>query len=194
MQRDIEWYWASVPVGKDNAASYDALQFKWDMSAREVRKTLAELSSFDNGDNYILIRSSKGSGFYRTDDPQEIADYKRECRSRAINTFAPLKKINRVLRSLNAESINCSFFNNLQSMRQTRGLSQAAVCMCLRARGCDIDVSLLSKIENGYVLPTPALLSALAVLFACEPSELVAIERDSLEVYAAQSGLQAPLF
>ncbi len=194
MQYGLETYWESIPIGKDNAISYAELECMWQMREREVRKTLAELSGFDNGDNYILIRSSRRAGFYRSDDPQEIVDYKRECRSRALNTFVPLKKINRVLRSLDAESVNCSLFNNLQSMRVQRGLSQAAVVMCLRARGIDVDVSLLSKIENGYVLPTPALLSALAVLFNCEPCELVAMERDSAETNAAQSGLQVPLF
>lgn len=194
MHNSIEWYWESIPVGVQHAVSYDTLEIAWGMCKRDVRKMLADLSSFDNGDNYILIRSSKGKGFYRSDDPAEIADYKRECRSRALNTFAPLKKINRVLRNLDAESVNCSLFNNLQAMRQARGLSQAAVCMCLRAQGCEIDVSLLSKIENGYVLPTPAILSALAALFACEPCELVSMERHGEDANATQSGLQVPLF
>lgn len=194
MHKSIDWYWASIPIGVQHAVSYDDLEDMWRMSKREVRKTLADLSRLDNGDNHILIRSSKGKGFYRSDDPEEIADYKRECRSRALNTFAPLKKINRVLRILDAESVNCSLFNNLQGMRQARGLSQAAVIMRLRARGYEIDVSLLSKIENGYVLPTPALLSALADIFDCEACELVAMERHAENENAAQSGLQVPLF
>lgn len=194
MHKSIDWYWASIPIGVQHAVSYDDLEDMWRMSKREVRKTLADLSRLDNGDNHILIRSSKGSGFYRTDDPAEIADYKRECRNRALNTFAPLKKINRVLSNLNAESINCSFFNNLQSVRQAHKMSQAAVVMRLRARGFELDVSLLSKIENGYVLPTPALLSALADIFACEPCELVAMERHAENENASQSGLQVPLF
>lgn len=194
MHNSIEWYWESIPVGVQHAVSYDMLEIAWGMGKRDVRKMLADLSSFDNGDNYILIRSSKGKGFYRSDDPDEIADYKRECRSRALNTFAPLKKINRVLCALDAESINCSLFNNLQGVRQARKLSQAAVIMRLRARGFEIDVSLLSKIENGYVLPTPALLSALADIFDCEACELVAMERHAETENEAQSGLQVPLF
>ena len=194
MHRDNEWYWATIPVGKAHAVSYGGLQAMWGMNEREVRKTLAALSDFDNGDNYILIRSSKGAGFYRTDDPEDIESYKRECRGRALSTLAPLKKINRVLRAANAESINCSVFNNLQLLRRERGLSQAELCMHMRKHGCTIDMSLLSKIENGYVLPTPAQLSALAFIFNCEPCEVVAMGFDSLDVYRAHSGLQVPLF
>ena len=194
MQNELDAYWESIPVGKENAISYAVLECKWGVNERQVRKLLADLSGFDNGDNYILIRSSKGAGFYRSDDPQEIADYKRECRSRALNTFVPLRKINRVLRNLDAESVNCSLFNNLQSARMARGLSQQAVCRMVRERGIDLDVGLLSKIENGYALPTPALLSALAVLFGCEPCELVAMERHGEDEKSSQSGLQVPLF
>lgn len=192
MINDLERYWQSIPVGKDNAITYPRLELVWRMSERKVRMMLAELSGYDNGDDFILIRSSRGGGFYRTDDPDDIAAYKRECRSRAIKTFAPMRKINRVLSKLDAGSINCSLFNNIQNVRRERGMSQVDVCNCLRDLGIPSDVSLLSKIENGHAMPTPAQLSAMALIFHCEPFELVAVERDGLEVYAAQSGLQVP--
>lgn len=190
MSNELERYWQSIPVGKQYAASYARLETMWHMSERKVRLMLAELSRYDNGDNYILIRSSGNKGFYRTDDPVDIAAYKRECRSRAIKTFAPLRKINRVQRIIDAESVNCSLFNNMQGVRQAQGMSQAELCRRLRQRGIFVDVSLLSKIENGYAMPTPVQISAMADILSCEPFELVAIDRDSLEVYAPQSGLQ----
>lgn len=173
----FEWYWRTIPVGKENAITYPRLEMLWGVGERRVREMLAELSRYDNGDNYILIRSSGSAGFYRTDDPDDIAAYKRECHSRATKTFAPLKKINRVLRGLDvAGGINYSLLNNIQCKRQERGLSQADVCRRLRDMGIMSDVSLLSKIENGYALPTPAQLSAMADVFACDPSELVGID------------------
>ena len=51
MQYGLETYWESIPVGKENAISYAELECMWQMREREVRKTLAELSGFDNGDN-----------------------------------------------------------------------------------------------------------------------------------------------
>ena len=177
MVNELEWYWQSIPVGKQFAVSYGWLERIWGMSERRVRKMLAELSGFDNGDNYILIRSSRGGGFYRTDDPADIAAYKRECHSRASKTFVPLKKINKVLRRLNvANGINGSFLNNIQSIRMERGVSQVELCRRLRESGVVADVSLLSKIENGYAMPTPAQLSVMADVLACDPSELIGID------------------
>lgn len=189
MDNELEKYWRSIPVGKENAATYPELMCKWGMSNRAVRKMLAELSAYDNGDDLILIRSSGHKGFYRTNDRHDIVAYKFECRGRALKTFAPLKKINRVCRIAAEE--NYRFFNNMRIRRVERGLKQSEVCCQLGLRGVVIDVSMLSRLESGYALPTPALLSALADILSCEPCELVAIERDSLELYASHNGLQA---
>lgn len=64
-------------------------------------KILQELSKYDNGDDYILIRSAhNGGGFYRTIakvDIEAIEAFKRECLHKGRSLFAPIKKINRVL-------------------------------------------------------------------------------------------------
>ena len=176
-------YWQSIPVGKENAITYPQLEARWGMSARMVRKTLADLSRLDNGDNYILIRSSSGRGFYLSDDPDEIEAYKRECSSRAVKTFAPLKKVNRVLADTRPADINYGFINNLKLMRKDRQMTQDAVCEIMRAVDPSFDKSKLSRLENGYALPTPAQLLAMAHIYGCEPSELVEVERDALSVY-----------
>lgn len=180
---DLLTYWWSIPIGKENAITYPQLEARWGMSARMVRKTLAELSRFDNGDNYILIRSSASRGFYLSDDPDEIAAYKRECSSRAIKTFAPLKKINRVLADTLPTEINYSFTNNLKLMRKAREMKQDDVCEIMRAVDPSFDKSKLSRLENGYALPTPAQLLAMAHIYGCDPSELVAVDKDALSVY-----------
>lgn len=181
--KELERYWASLPVGKENAITYPRLERLWGMSERRVRKMLADLSRFDNGDNYILIRSSAGRGFYLTDDPATIAAYKRECRSRAVKTFAPLKKINRVLSDVLPDEINYSFTNNLKLIRKERDMRQEDVCDLMRAVDPSFDKSKLSRLENGYALPTPAQLHALARIYGCEPSELVEVERDAISAY-----------
>lgn len=93
----MEQYYNDIPIGKENAVTYPILCAKWGCSARTVRRILHELSYTDNGDGYIIIRSSRGNGFYKTDNLAEIEKYKRECTNRAKHTFAPLRKIRRVL-------------------------------------------------------------------------------------------------
>lgn len=96
----MEIYWNDIPVGKENAITYPELCVKWNCTARKVRYILHELSYWDNGDNMILIRSSHGKGFYKTDNISDIEKYKRECTNRARHTFAPLRKIRRVMKEL----------------------------------------------------------------------------------------------
>lgn len=94
----LSLYWQQMPIGKKNAITYPQLCELWQVKERKARAILHELSLFDNGDKYILIRSSKGKGFYKTDDEHEIEKYKRECLNKGRSVFAPVKKINRVLR------------------------------------------------------------------------------------------------
>ena len=93
-------YWSDIPIGRENAVTYTDLQMKWSCSDRKVRAILHDLSYHDNGDGYILIRSSRGKGFYKTNNRAEIEMYRRECTNRAKHTFAPLRKIRRVLRDM----------------------------------------------------------------------------------------------
>lgn len=95
---NLEWYWNCIPIGKEKAITYPQLCRLWNCSERTVRRILHDLSYFDNGDKLILIRSSHGKGFYKTDNIAEIERYKRECTNRAKRTFAPLRKIRRVLK------------------------------------------------------------------------------------------------
>ena len=94
----MEQYYNDIPIGRENAITYPELCLLWNCSPRKVRYILHQLSYWDNGDNMILIRSSHGKGFYKTDDINEINTYKKEVTNRARHTFAPLKKVRRVLR------------------------------------------------------------------------------------------------
>lgn len=90
-------YWASIPIGKENAITYADLMRMWGINKRGVRFKLHQLSQQDNGDGLVLIRSSKLRGFYRTDNREEIEAYRQEVYNRARHTFAPFRKIDRIL-------------------------------------------------------------------------------------------------
>lgn len=87
--------WLDIPMSKDHAVTYKALEQKWGMSSRAVRKVLYELSRVDFGDPYILIRSSHNKGFYKTINPVEIRKFRKEITSRARECLAPLTKIDK---------------------------------------------------------------------------------------------------
>lgn len=166
-------YWDELPVGKENAITYPELCDAWNMNERKARAILHALSLYDNGDNYILIRSSSGKGFYKTDDETDITAYKRECLNKGRSVFAPVKKINRVL---NANTEQYTLANNLRVIRESKGLKQAAVCAELKKFDAAFDNSLLSKMENGVCLPTYSQLSKLAEIYGVEAFELLDAE------------------
>lgn len=166
----LELYWNDIPIGKENAINYTQLRFLWNLCERQVRQKLHELSSYDNGDNYILVRSSSNKGFYRTDDPEEIEIYKNECLRKGKSIFAPVKKINRILRE---DTEQFTFENNLRVIRESKGLKQAEVCLQLASYDRAIDQAMLSKFENGVCLPTPGQLLKFAEIYGVQPIQLV---------------------
>lgn len=184
MNSKNEFYWQDIPVGAENAVSYDDLRELWGKDKRTVRDILHELSAEDNGDNYVLIRSGRGKGFYKTDDEEIITAYKKECLNKGRSNFAPIKKINRILKG-NADALQSSVFNNIKAVRLSKSMSQPQVCKQMNERGCSIDVPMLSKMENGAFLPPPYYLAVMAEIFACEPSELVMVDLFALDIYTA---------
>ena len=166
----LEAYWNDIPIGKNNAITYQILKMWWHTNEREVRRILHELSSFDNGDNYILIRSGKSKGFYKTDDQKEIETYKRECLNKGRSVFAPVKKINRILK---ANAAQFSIENNLRVIREDRQLKQSTVCEYMQAFDDAFDVPMLSKMENGVCLPTPLQLAKLSEIYGCATNDLI---------------------
>lgn len=165
-------YWNNIPVGKDKAITYTELCELWQCDERTARARLQTLSLHDNGDDYILIRSGGCKGFYRTDDMEEMKAYKRECMNKGRSIFAPIKKINRVL---NANAEQYSFENNLRVIRENRGMKQGEVCNRIQeiTHNNAFDKPLLSKMENGVIMPTPYYIILLAQIYDVEPTELL---------------------
>lgn len=178
----LELYWQELPVGKENAVDYPRLCEMWGKSEREARRILHDLSLYDNGDDFVLIRSGKSKGFYKTDDKEEIAAYRRECLSKGRSIFAPVKKCNRILK---AESKQFEFFNNLRAVRVAKGMSQPEVCKQMKEIDVHFDVPLLSKMENGVCLPNPIQTEKLAEIYGVEPSDLVRVEILDFDIFDA---------
>lgn len=166
----LESYWQSIPVGRENAWGYKTICAVWRMSERRVRAVLHELSCYDNGDDFILIRSSNKAGFYRTDHPGEIAAYRSETLSRGRKTFAPLRKIDRVLKPCDGQ---LNMTNNLKTVRTSLGLSASWVCSQMQLVSPGFDGPTLSKMECGKCWPTPAQLAKLAAIYGCKPCDLL---------------------
>ena len=167
------YYWNSIPIGKQNALDYEALQTMWGMNQRSVRYRLHELSLYDNGDNYVLIRSSKNRGFYRTDDEEEIRAYRKECLAKGRSIFAPVRKCNRIL---NTNSQQFTITNNLLLYRCKNELKQTDVCKWLNDKGFSIDPAMLSKFENNRALPLPSMTEEMAELYGCRAGQLIVYE------------------
>lgn len=176
----LELYWQEIPEGKENAVDYSRLCKMWNKKERAVREILHELSLYDNGDDFVLIRSGKSKGFYKTDDKDEIAAFRRECLCKGRSIFAPVKKCNRILK---AETEQVEFFNNLRTVRISKGLSQPEVCREMKAIDPHFDSPMLSKMENGVCLPTPHQLAKLAEIYGVEPFELVRAELYTVNTY-----------
>lgn len=169
----LEIFWNDIPTSRNEAVTYPVLMMWWNLNEREVRRVLHELSRMDNGDNYVLIRSGKCKGFYKTDDKDDIEKYKQECLNKGRSVFAPVKKINRIL---SANKTQYSMINNLRVIREDRQLKQASVCAYMQVFDEAFDVPMLSKMENGVCLPTPYQLIKLAEFYGCEPTDLVCAE------------------
>jgi hypothetical protein len=167
----LKEFWEALPIGKENATTYSELCDDWSMSKRKVRQTLHALSLYDSGDDYVLIRSSSGKGFYKTDDIETIKAFKKECTNKAKSNFAPLKKINRVLAG--AEDMQLTFNNNLRNARLAKDLTQAEAVLQVIKYDNTLDVAMLSKYENGVAVPTPYQLLLLARIYGCKPLDLV---------------------
>lgn len=182
-ESNYEMYWNSIPIGKENAIGYEELCTLWNANERIVRKILQKLSATDNEDNYILIRSGKGKGFYRTDDADTIIRYKKECLNKGRSIFAPIKKINRVLKS--QSDMQFKIYNNLREIRLSKNIKQTEVVRHLRKYEPHFDVSLLSKMENGLVMPTPMHLRNIAEFYGCEPCELISMDLFTVDIYGA---------
>lgn len=180
---DLERYWNEIPVGVENAVDYSTLCDLWKKKKREVRRILQELSRGDNGDDFVLVRSGHGKGFYKTDNAETLIAYKRECLNKGRAIFAPVRKINRILDYCEGAQLNA--FNNLKAVRLAKNIKQTEVCEYMKKYDETFDPPLLSKMENSVCLPTPYQLRKLADFYGVKPTELIAVDLYTVDICGA---------
>lgn len=166
-------YWCEIPEGQENALTYKELCKLWNCTERGARRILQELSTFDNGDDFILIRSANGGGFYKTDDAGTIRAYKQECLNKGRSVLSAITKINRVL---SADPTQYDLQNNMRLARERAGLTPRQVCKIMKQFDYAIDTAMLYKMENSICAPTPFQRSKFAEIYGCEPQELVTMD------------------
>ena len=171
----------AIPIGgPHDAISRKELARRWDTADREVRKRIAELRAYDNGDPYVICSSShSANGYYRTEDREAILQYVAETRSRALSTFRPLTKAKRILAERDSEwrprqmTMTC----NLAALREGAHITQDLFVRAMRAYIPPFDRMLLSKAENGHAMLTPDQLRAAALILDCRPEEIYPSEQ-----------------
>lgn len=109
-EEDLAYYWDLIPIGREQAYKYGDLCDIFHCTERTARAILQQLSSYDNGDDFVLIRSSNGAGFYKTSNLAEIEAYKKECLHRGRSVMAAVSKCNRLLK---VDPLQCNLFNKL---------------------------------------------------------------------------------
>lgn len=165
----MENYYNDIPVGKGNAITREDLSIKWKICDRGVRKIISELRAQDFGDDYIIVSTSSGKGYYKTDNIEDILNFKREIMNRGRHTFKPLRKVNRVL-SGKVEPVN-----QFKACRNQKGITNRQAVEYVQRYDPAFDRYTLSKIENGKCGATNQQLALLAELYETTPEELAGL-------------------
>jgi len=163
-------YYESIPIGRQNAVSRLELSILWNVSDRWVRRIIKDLRASDNGDDFVIVSTSHQSGYYRSNERDDIILFKEEVSKRAKHTFIPLRKVNRIL---GVHEEQASFTNNLKMARMEAKLKGDDVIPYFKKIDPRFDKSLLSKIENGLCMPNPNQLVIMSKLYNKTIEELI---------------------
>ena len=82
-----------IPIGREYAITRDELSRLTGLGDRKLRKEIARLRSDDDGTNLVIVSTSDGSGYFRTDKLDEIEHFiaemtKRTCSIREATDVA----------------------------------------------------------------------------------------------------------
>lgn len=80
-----------IPIGRENAISRKDLCRLTGMSDRMVRHAIAHLRAEDDGTDMIIVSTSRGRGYYRTDDIDEILHFIGEMTKRIRNIVQAIR-------------------------------------------------------------------------------------------------------
>lgn len=92
----IETY---IPFGRENAITRKELCSLTKLSDRKLREQIEQARR----EGHIIINNQDGRGYYRTNDPDEIAKQYRQQRRRALSILAQQKHMRRLLKAAGRE-------------------------------------------------------------------------------------------
>lgn len=106
MLQTLEEYARKIPIGRDNAVSRAELSARWGVPDRTVREIIHDIREAHNGEwdstpkairDFAVLSASRElpGGYWRSDDPDEIARYNREVESRAQEVLRTWQKVPR---------------------------------------------------------------------------------------------------
>lgn len=93
----------TIPVGRENAVTRSRLCELTGASDREVRRQISQLRSEKSEDDMVIVSVSRNRGYYRTDNPEEIAHFIAEMRKRIRATRYAIKTAEAALAHIRAK-------------------------------------------------------------------------------------------
>lgn len=92
-----------IPIGRKNAISRKNLAALWGVSDRTARQIVSELRTIDDGTDYAIVSVSRFSGYYRTNNPEEIDHFRNEMVKRIRSTKKAIETAERISKRIRKE-------------------------------------------------------------------------------------------
>ena len=85
---------AHIPVGKENAVSRSFLSMLLGLTDREMRRAINQARN----EGHVIINDQSGRGYYRSEDPADVARQYRQNKRRALSILRQQKHLRRILK------------------------------------------------------------------------------------------------
>ena len=92
-----------IPIGRENAIPWQELALKWNTDQRGVRLIIAELRASKSGDGYAILSTTRGRGYWRSDNSEEIDGFVAEIEAMSRHLHLATKDAKRILKDLRAQ-------------------------------------------------------------------------------------------
>ena len=93
----------TIPIGRENALTRRDLCSITGLNDREVRRQISALRAEKAEDDMVIVSVSRNRGYYRTDNPGEIAHFIAEMRKRIRATRYAIKTAESALEHIRAK-------------------------------------------------------------------------------------------
>lgn len=93
----------SIPIGREHALTRRDLCSITGLNDREVRRQISALRAQKAEDDMVIVSVSRNRGYYRTNNPEEIAHFIAEMRKRIRATRYAIKTAETALAHIRAK-------------------------------------------------------------------------------------------